>query len=794
MTPNASDAYLFPPQYEPKEKTIKLIATQNIEDENFERYEKTFKVIVYVPPVELDGEQLKEGVIAGNLAPIPEAPEDDLGDIPFSLFRKRWDTWKNLGFLINKKGEATNPPLNDHQDRKYKYPDSYYSAGVNGDYTITDLDTSDPSPIIVKDDNGNLIATIMPDTGRIELASDDYRLQPLPNATNLPTRIAIIEIETELIVANVYYVSDSNTDVAIRTEPLTMGNILNIGVTAGDANPGDDIIAKNIPGYGPSYPGGIAIYNQTPLQKNIALVDTDGSIRMMQAGYKLRIKNEGNKNEPYIFQIITDDNNPIFDIYIQADFGNLEIKQDLVMDDAGIQIGLKEQVERLFGPLIPQSEPPLEPQPEHPSANPFPDLDSTHPYYAEILELYKRRVISGYGDGTFRPDEKISRAEFIKIALGVTNCYDCSTPTDPQREKYTPVIPFPDVRLPAWYYFCIWIAKDLEMITGYGDGLFRPARNISRAEAVAVLLRQSQIEIMEAPEGAFIDVPDYAWYKDYVYTAVEIGLIKQTGGFVFPDEEITRGEFAFMGMGVISIEDCYGVDDDGDGMPDWWEMANNLDPLFAGDAASDYDFDGLTALEEYKLGTDPNKADTDGDGILDGQDETPLGEVLPPEVPPEICPCIDNPNQNDTDGDGIIDACDEDLDGDGIPNVICLFDDSGLVDAEKLQASDDNCVFVENADQVDSDMNNVGDLCEPFDLCPPVPEDLDGVDDEDGCPEVDDIFPYDPPGVYVTPGPICSFLDYLADLVKGDVIMTAITDIVTHDIIFEASNEEEYNP
>jgi hypothetical protein len=527
----------------------------------------------------------------------------------------------------------------------------------------------------------------------------------------------------------------------------------------------------------------------------------------MQAGYKLQIKNQESKieNEPYIFTITTDEEKPIFDVYIHADFENLNIKQSPVMDDTGIQIGLKEQTERLFAPSIPQLEPrtesaapqakPAQREAAPPQENPFPDLDKNHPFYKEILDLYARRVISGYGDGTFRPDDKITRAEFIKIALGVTNCYDCTTPTDPQREKYTPVIPFPDVSLPAWYYFCIWIAKDLQMITGYGDGLFRPARNISRAEAAAVLLRQSIIDITEAPEGAFVDVPDYAWYKDYVYTAVQIGLIKETGGFVFPDEEITRGEFAFMGMGVINMQDCHEVDEDEDGMPDWWEVENNLDPLYAADAASDYDFDGLTALQEYRLGTDPNKPDTDGDGILDGQDETPLGEEIPPEViPPEICPCIDNPNQNDTDGDGLIDACDEDLDNDGITNVLCLFDDSGLVDPAKLRASDDNCVFIENTDQVDSDINDVGDLCEPFDLCPPVPEDLDGVDDEDGCPEVYDEFPDDPPGVYIVPGPICSFLDYEADLVPGDIIMTAITDVVTHDIIFEASNEVTYTP
>jgi len=71
---------------------------------------------------------------------------------------------------------------------------------------------------------------------------------------------------------------------------------------------------------------------------------------------------------------------------------------------------------------------------------------------------------------------------------------------------------------------------------------------------------------------------------------------------------------------------------------------------------------------------------------------------------------------------------------------------------------------------------------------------MDGVDDMDGCPEVDDAVPEEEPGVYVTHGPTCSRLDYEADLVKGDIIMTAITDVDTHEVLFTTSNEVKYSP
>ena len=60
------------------------------------------------------------------------------------------------------------------------------------------------------------------------------------------------------------------------------------------------------------------------------------------------------------------------------------------------------------------------------------------------------------------------------------------------------------------------------------------------------------------------------------------------------------------------------ADADSDGLPDWYEIRiPGLDPEFA-DSSSDYDGDGLTALEEYLIGTDPENPDTDGDGLPDG--------------------------------------------------------------------------------------------------------------------------------------------------------------------------------
>ena len=75
------------------------------------------------------------------------------------------------------------------------------------------------------------------------------------------------------------------------------------------------------------------------------------------------------------------------------------------------------------------------------------------------------------------------------------------------------------------------------------------------------------------------------------------------------------------------IANAYDDDNDNDGIPDIFERENNLNLLDASDSSADYDNDGLTNLQEYNRGTDLNNADTDGDGILDGDDITPLGHI-----------------------------------------------------------------------------------------------------------------------------------------------------------------------
>jgi hypothetical protein len=81
-------------------------------------------------------------------------------------------------------------------------------------------------------------------------------------------------------------------------------------------------------------------------------------------------------------------------------------------------------------------------------------------------------------------------------------------------------------------------------------------------------------------------------------------------------------------------------DQDADGSPRWWEELHGLDDANAGDGAGDLDSDGVGNALEYQNGSNPQAADTDGDGLTDAQ---------------EILTYATNPASVDSDGDGLND-------------------------------------------------------------------------------------------------------------------------------------------
>jgi uncharacterized protein (DUF1800 family) len=102
---------------------------------------------------------------------------------------------------------------------------------------------------------------------------------------------------------------------------------------------------------------------------------------------------------------------------------------------------------------------------------------------------------------------------------------------------------------------------------------------------------------------------------------------------------VTNCSGTSLGIHALQLVDA-SLDADRSGIPDWWEMTCALEPGSAALAAADSDGDGLTNLQEFRLGTDPHNSDTDGDGLTDGREKT----------------LYTNPLKADTDRDGLSDG------------------------------------------------------------------------------------------------------------------------------------------
>lgn len=109
---------------------------------------------------------------------------------------------------------------------------------------------------------------------------------------------------------------------------------------------------------------------------------------------------------------------------------------------------------------------------------------------------------------------------------------------------------------------------------------------------------------------------------------IELSTITETNLLPYGLADQVSGETAYRegyhvgytsGSLLTRFDDTYPPEDtDGDGLPDFYELAIGNDPNDVTDAFSDIDGDLLTAYEEYQVRTNPNNSDSDGDGMPDG--------------------------------------------------------------------------------------------------------------------------------------------------------------------------------
>lgn len=140
------------------------------------------------------------------------------------------------------------------------------------------------------------------------------------------------------------------------------------------------------------------------------------------------------------------------------------------------------------------------------SSNGFRDVPAGQWYTAAVSTLANAGAINGCGDGTFQPNQAISRAQFVTILAGIYGV------------NASGGMPFSDVGR-SWYYDAVATAYANGWVSGFTDGTFHPNQTITRAEAVSILNRvlgrSCDLTFVQANAQTalhFTDVPANAWY------------------------------------------------------------------------------------------------------------------------------------------------------------------------------------------------------------------------------------------------------------------------------------------
>ncbi len=146
---------------------------------------------------------------------------------------------------------------------------------------------------------------------------------------------------------------------------------------------------------------------------------------------------------------------------------------------------------------------------------PFTDVPESYRSYTPIEYLRTNNIVKGYLDGSFKPNQEMTRAEFVQLVTNpfflnadLTNdCLETNTQTDKSAKVK---VFFPDVKADDWFATAVCIAKLRNIIRGYPDGTFKPNEKVSFVEAAKMVASVFAVQMDKQSVG------DEKWYTIYI--------------------------------------------------------------------------------------------------------------------------------------------------------------------------------------------------------------------------------------------------------------------------------------
>ena len=183
--------------------------------------------------------------------------------------------------------------------------------------------------------------------------------------------------------------------------------------------------------------------------------------------------------------------------------------------------------------VTPKPEDPIEPTdpPYIPPVDPDEPADPDDTGVSDLLNTEDHiQYLFGYPDGTFGPENNMTRAEVAQMFYNLLLDQDVTITKT-----------FDDVPANAWYTKAVNTLASLDIISGVGDNKFEPERSITRAEFTAMAMKFAVGG--EEGENIFSDVDEDDWFYDAVVNSIQYGWIHGYGDGTFrPNNSITRAE------------------------------------------------------------------------------------------------------------------------------------------------------------------------------------------------------------------------------------------------------------
>ena len=172
-----------------------------------------------------------------------------------------------------------------------------------------------------------------------------------------------------------------------------------------------------------------------------------------------------------------------------------------------------------------EEEKPADTTQEEVKAGSFRDVTSTHWAFASVERAAELGLVTGYSDGTFRPDTPVTRAQFVLMLWRM-----CGKPAAAKAAS------FADASA-DWYQDALSWAVEKGYVNGLSDTRFGPDAPITRQQAMAILFRLNggqsgtELTLTGIYEQTFADSTTIAsWAKDATWWAVYHELVSGVGG------------------------------------------------------------------------------------------------------------------------------------------------------------------------------------------------------------------------------------------------------------------------